>query len=360
MGKTPCCSNVGMKKGFWTPEEDLRLIKCIQNHGEGNWRTIPLKAGLLRCGKACRLRWMNYLRPDIKRGHISADEEDLILRLHKLVGNRWSLIAGRIPGRTDNEIKNHWNSHLSKRVEALKLPSSQGINNGFPISQIEEVYNARAYASQGSVEPMQNFKQISDGYNFSNVFNIVGGAPCSYGDRPSSSMTMPCNFLPQFISTTGTSAGYENKKENINIAESYMQLRSTMLRAECDIQIPLCGDEIKDAFTVDYDNAVEPMQNFKQISDGYDARTAINDFSTFSNNVGGGPWCFRNHPSSSFGEEIDDAFKVDYDNMAEAQNGKNMADNSSVITAECWEPFSASSDWLDAPNDYILSVEDYW
>lgn len=59
---------------------------------------------------------MNYLRPDIKRGNITPDEEDLIMRLHALLGNRWSLIAGRLPGRTDNEIKNYWNSHLSKRV----------------------------------------------------------------------------------------------------------------------------------------------------------------------------------------------------------------------------------------------------
>ncbi|KAH9326961.1 hypothetical protein KI387_007139, partial [Taxus chinensis] len=71
---------------------------------------------LLRCGKSCRLRWLNYLRPDVKRGQILADEEDIILRLHHLLGNRWSLIAGRIPGRTDNEIKNFWNTHLSKKL----------------------------------------------------------------------------------------------------------------------------------------------------------------------------------------------------------------------------------------------------
>ena len=59
---------------------------------------------------------MNYLRPDIKRGNITPDEDDLIIRLHSLLGNRWSLIAGRLPGRTDNEIKNYWNSHLSKRL----------------------------------------------------------------------------------------------------------------------------------------------------------------------------------------------------------------------------------------------------
>lgn len=59
---------------------------------------------------------MNYLRPGIKRGNISPDEEDLIIRLHSLLGNRWSLIAGRLPGRTDNEIKNHWNTHLLKKL----------------------------------------------------------------------------------------------------------------------------------------------------------------------------------------------------------------------------------------------------
>ncbi|XP_024985565.1 transcription repressor MYB5 isoform X2 [Cynara cardunculus var. scolymus] len=104
------------KKGPWTPEEDELLSTYIKKEGEGRWRTLPDKAGLLRCGKSCRLRWMNYLRPSLKRGHISPDEEDLILRLHRLLGNRWSLIAGRIPGRTDNDIKNYWNTCLSKKL----------------------------------------------------------------------------------------------------------------------------------------------------------------------------------------------------------------------------------------------------
>ena len=76
-----------------------------------------IDAGLLRCGKSCRLRWMNYLRPDIKRGNITPEEDDLIIRMHSLIGNRWSLIAGRLPGRTDNEIKNYWNTHLSKKLK---------------------------------------------------------------------------------------------------------------------------------------------------------------------------------------------------------------------------------------------------
>ncbi|XP_010257627.1 PREDICTED: transcription repressor MYB5-like [Nelumbo nucifera] len=120
--KTPCCSKVGLKRGPWTPEEDELLSSYIRREGVGRWRTLPKRAGLLRCGKSCRLRWVNYLRPCVKRGHIAPDEEDLILRLHRLLGNRWSLIAGRIPGRTDNEIKNYWNTHLSKKL------ISQGID----------------------------------------------------------------------------------------------------------------------------------------------------------------------------------------------------------------------------------------
>lgn len=117
MGRAPCCAKEGLRKGPWSTKEDLLLTNYIQQNGEGQWRNLPNKAGLLRCGKSCRLRWMNYLRPGIKRGNFSQDEEDLIIRLHSLLGNRWSLIAGRLSGRTDNEIKNYWNSHLIKKLK---------------------------------------------------------------------------------------------------------------------------------------------------------------------------------------------------------------------------------------------------
>lgn len=120
MGRSPCCSKEGMNRGAWTALEDKTLTDYIKTHGEGKWRNIPKQAGLNRCGKSCRLRWLNYLRPDIKRGNISQDEEDLIIRLHKLLGNRWSLIAGRLPGRTDNEIKNYWNTNLAKKAQPPK------------------------------------------------------------------------------------------------------------------------------------------------------------------------------------------------------------------------------------------------
>ncbi|KAK8967346.1 Myb-related protein 308 [Platanthera guangdongensis] len=116
MGRSPCCDKAHTNKGAWTKEEDQRLISYIHSHGEGCWRSLPKSAGLLRCGKSCRLRWINYLRPDLKRGNFTEEEEELIIRLHGLLGNKWSLIAGRLPGRTDNEIKNYWNTHIKRKL----------------------------------------------------------------------------------------------------------------------------------------------------------------------------------------------------------------------------------------------------
>ncbi|MFQ6655565.1 hypothetical protein Gotur_026070 [Gossypium turneri] len=149
MGRRPCCERKGLKKGPWGPEEDEILINYINKHGHGSWRSLPKLAvytlclnfealwkflfcrvsplqpikglistltGLRRCGKSCRLRWTNYLRPDIKRGPFTLDEEKLVIQLHAILGNRWAAIASQLPGRTDNEIKNLWNTHLKKRL----------------------------------------------------------------------------------------------------------------------------------------------------------------------------------------------------------------------------------------------------
>ncbi|KAF3329206.1 myb-related protein 306-like protein [Carex littledalei] len=118
MGRAPCCEKgkEGVKKGPWTPEEDLMLVSYIQEHGPNNWRTVPSNTGLMRCSKSCRLRWTNYLRPGIKRGSFTEQEEKLIIHLQALLGNRWAAIASYLPERTDNDIKNYWNTHLKKKL----------------------------------------------------------------------------------------------------------------------------------------------------------------------------------------------------------------------------------------------------
>ncbi|XP_065859919.1 transcription factor MYB61 [Euphorbia lathyris] len=116
MGRHSCCYKQKLRKGLWSPEEDEKLLRHITKFGHGCWSSVPKQAGLQRCGKSCRLRWINYLRPDLKRGTFSHQEENLIIELHAVLGNRWSQIAAQLPGRTDNEIKNLWNSCLKKKL----------------------------------------------------------------------------------------------------------------------------------------------------------------------------------------------------------------------------------------------------
>ncbi|XP_054815745.1 transcription factor MYB61 [Prosopis cineraria] len=133
MGRHSCCYKQKLRKGLWSPEEDEKLLNYITKHGHGCWSSVPKLAGLQRCGKSCRLRWINYLRPDLKRGAFSQQEENLIIELHAVLGNRWSQIAAQLPGRTDNEIKNLWNSCLKKKLRQRGIDP----NTHKPLSEVE-------------------------------------------------------------------------------------------------------------------------------------------------------------------------------------------------------------------------------
>ncbi|KAL5169046.1 Transcription factor MYB92 [Glycine soja] len=184
MGRTPyaCSSDEnGLKKGPWTPEEDRILVDYIQKHGHGSWRALPKLAGLNRCGKSCRLRWSNYLRPDIKRGKFSEEEQQLIINLHSVLGNKWSAIAGHLPGRTDNEIKNFWNTHLKKKLLQMGLdpvthrPRSDHLNLLSNLQQLlaatnivsniltntwDSTHNALRLQSDAKLQLLQNILQV--------------------------------------------------------------------------------------------------------------------------------------------------------------------------------------------------------
>ncbi|CAL0312532.1 unnamed protein product [Lupinus luteus] len=128
MGRAPCCDKANVKRGPWSPEEDATLKNYLKNHGTGgNWITLPQKAGLKRCGKSCRLRWLNYLRPHIKHGGFTDEEDRVICTLYATIGSRWSLIAAQLQGRTDNDVKNHWNTKLKKKF--LAENNNIGTNN---------------------------------------------------------------------------------------------------------------------------------------------------------------------------------------------------------------------------------------
>ncbi|GAB2269782.1 hypothetical protein Dimus_004701 [Dionaea muscipula] len=149
MGRQTCCPKQKLRKGLWSPEEDEKLCNYIARHGVGCWSSTPKLAGLQRCGKSCRLRWINYLRPDLKRGMFSQEEEDLIVELHKSLGNRWAQIAAQLPGRTDNEIKNFWNSCLKKKL------MKQGIDPA-----THEIVTVTEEESRGEKESSQKFSSL--------------------------------------------------------------------------------------------------------------------------------------------------------------------------------------------------------
>ncbi|KAF5466695.1 hypothetical protein F2P56_016600 [Juglans regia] len=152
MGHHSCCNKQKVKKGLWSPEEDDKLIKYISANGHGSWSSVPRLAGLQRCGKSCRLRWINYLRPDLKRGSFSSQEEALVIELHRILGNRWSRIAKHLPGRTDNEVKNLWNTSIKKKL----LSGTDGAVPALGTFPVIDQYNPSTGSDEAGFLPLND------------------------------------------------------------------------------------------------------------------------------------------------------------------------------------------------------------
>ncbi|KAL7611929.1 transcription factor MYB73 [Lactuca sativa] len=132
----------GKIKGSWSPQEDATLMKLVEQHGPRNWSLISSSIPG-RSGKSCRLRWCNQLSPDVEHRPFTREEDDVIVRAHAIHGNKWSTISRLLPGRTDNAIKNHWNSTLRRRGVS---------NSGFAVA----VAVAKRPLTDGSSESTQS------------------------------------------------------------------------------------------------------------------------------------------------------------------------------------------------------------
>lgn len=207
MGRPPCCDKVGVKKGPWTPEEDIILVSYIQEHGPGNWRSVPTNTGLLRCSKSCRLRWTNYLRPGIKRGNFTEQEEKMIIHLQALLGNRWAAIASYLPQRTDNDIKNYWNTHLKKKLKKLQGQDETTIQDG---------NNNNNSSLSSSSTHHQSFSKGQWERRLQTDIQMAKQALCEAlsidDDKPKTDLPNPVQPSPV---TTPTAAPYASSTENI-------------------------------------------------------------------------------------------------------------------------------------------------
>ncbi|XP_077252672.1 transcription factor MYB27-like [Tasmannia lanceolata] len=140
------------RKGPWMEEEDMKLATFVALLGERRWDYLARASGLKRSGKSCRLRWLNYLRPDLKHGRMNGQEEEIILQLHARWGNKWSKIARKLPGRTDNEIKNYWRTHLRKKAQIREQEETVRRQLGTAIRDDAHEFSTQSSETHGSAK----------------------------------------------------------------------------------------------------------------------------------------------------------------------------------------------------------------
>ncbi|XP_061350473.1 transcription factor RAX3-like [Gastrolobium bilobum] len=233
MGRAPCCDKANVKKGPWSPEEDAKLKSYIEQNGTGgNWIALPQKIGLKRCGKSCRLRWLNYLRPNLKHGGFSEEEDNIICSLYISIGSRWSIIAAQLPGRTDNDIKNYWNTRLKKKLlgkhrreqqsrnrSNTVKQESNNIKSGDCLSFVHENNTQQPYWPQMPVLPLQPFSYTNQGQYCFNDQDSIKKLLIKLGGRFSNDYHPTLNGLNLQFSD-GSSSTQQIYQEQVHIGSS--------------------------------------------------------------------------------------------------------------------------------------------
>ncbi|XVE86952.1 hypothetical protein DITRI_Ditri18aG0076700 [Diplodiscus trichospermus] len=289
MGRAPCCDKANVKKGPWSPEEDAKLKNYIEANGTGgNWIALPQKIGLKRCGKSCRLRWLNYLRPNIKHGGFSEEEDNIICSLYMSIGSRWSIIAAQLPGRTDNDIKNYWNTRLKKKLlgkqrkeqEARRDSLNQEMkreseNYMLPGFVIQAPYWQQLPAAVMPLTATNHKPNLKDQESIRNLHIKLGGRfpddhPQSGTTTTTTTTTNPMNFQYPFDVSFAQDQLYEN----------HMNVLSSASSISTPINSTTCSQVTAESTHFNFNEAAGPKDMFQ----GFDGFPAELSELIYSNN----------------------------------------------------------------------------
>ncbi|KAJ7963490.1 Myb transcription factor [Quillaja saponaria] len=309
MGRIPCCEKDNVKRGQWTPEEDNKLSSYIAQHGTRNWRLIPKNAGLQRCGKSCRLRWTNYLRPDLKHGQFSDAEEQTIVKLHAVVGNRWALIAGQLPGRTDNDVKNHWNTKLKKKL------SGMGID---PVTHKPFSHLMAEIATTLAPPQVAHLAEAALGCFKDEFFHLLSKKPIDFQVQQSN------------LALTNTMPSYINYKQDDTIDKIKLGLSKA-------IQEP----DLNDPSDKPWESTAITSTTFAGICNVFPATSGFQFGTTsFGNEGDGSPWsqsmCTGSTCTAAAGDQQGHLHeKFEQENGDDSEGAKEMRNTTSMFNSDC-------------------------